>query len=100
MLVHHAMVGVESFGGGKMPKGRPGGNPELEKYQFQQKYGWEQPCSEKVSLRVPPFMKEAIKAGKVKDWQEVARKAIAAALEEKPPEKAPAATATTTAAHQ
>ena len=82
MLVRHAMVGVESFGDGKMPKGRPGGNPDLEKYQFQQKYEWEQPCSEKVSLRVPPFMKEAIKAGEIKNWQEVVRQAIAAALDE------------------
>ena len=67
-----------------MSKGRPGGNPELEKYQFKQKYEWDQPCSEKISLRVPLFLKEAIKAGKIEDWQEVARQAIAAALEEKP----------------
>ena len=83
-----------------MPRGRPGGNPELEKYQFEQKYDWAESCTEKMTIRMPPSMKAAIKAGKVKDWQEVARKAIAAALEEKPPEKAPAATATTTAAHQ
>ena len=74
-----------------MPKGRPGGNPELEKYQFEQKYDWDEPCSELMTFRVPPSMKAAIKAGKVKGWQEVARQAIAAALEEKPTEKEAAA---------
>jgi hypothetical protein len=64
-----------------MSKGRPGGNPELEKYQFEQKYDWDEPCSELMTFRVPPSMKVAIKAGKVKGWQELARKAIAAALE-------------------
>ena len=84
-----------------MPKGRPGGNPDLAKYHFEQKYDWDEPCSERMQLRMPPSMKAAIKAGKISDWQEVARKAIAAALEEKPSEKVPAAaTATTTAAHQ
>jgi hypothetical protein len=63
-----------------MSKGRPGGNPELERYQFKKKYDWDQPCSEKISLRVPPFMKEAIQAGEIDDWQEVARMAIAAKL--------------------
>jgi hypothetical protein len=74
-----------------MPRGRPGGNPELEKYQFEQKYDWDESCTEKMTIRMPPRMKEAIKAGKVKGWQELARKAIAAALEEKPTEKEPAA---------
>ena len=65
-----------------MPKGRPGGNPELKKYQFQQKYDWNEPCSERMTLRLPASMKEAIKAGVIEDWQEVARVAIAKAIEE------------------
>jgi hypothetical protein len=64
-----------------MPKGRPGGNPELEKYHFEQKYDWDEPCTEKMTLRLPPSMKAAIKAGEISDWQEVARQAIATELE-------------------
>ena len=64
-----------------MPKGRPGGNPELKKYQFEQKYDWAESCTEKMTIRMPPSMKAAIKAGKIEDWQEVARQAIAAELE-------------------
>ncbi len=60
---------------------RPGGNPELKKYQFKQKYNWEESCTERMQLRMPPSMKAAIKAGKVTEWQEVARRAIAAELE-------------------
>ena len=63
-----------------MPKGRPGGNPELKKYHFSQKYDWREPCSERMQIRMPPFMKAAIKAGEIKDWQELCRKAIAAEL--------------------
>ena len=61
---------------------RPGGNPGLEKYQFQQKYGWDEPCTEVITLRIPPSMKKAIKDGLVKNWAEVCRKAIASAIEE------------------
>jgi hypothetical protein len=64
-----------------MLKGRTGGNPELKKYQFRQKHDWDEPCSERMQIRMPPSMKAAIKAGKIEDWQEVARKAIAAELE-------------------
>ena len=64
-----------------MPKGRPGGNPDLAKYHFQQKYDWDEPCSDRMQLRMPPSMKAAIKAGLIDDWQEVARQAIAAELE-------------------
>ncbi len=60
---------------------RPGGNPALKDYQFEQKYDWDEPCTEKMTLRMPPSMKKDIKAGLVEDWQEVARKAIAAELE-------------------
>ena len=76
-----------------MPKGRPGGNPDLAKYHFEQKYDWDEPCTEKMTLRLPASMKAAIKAGEIEDWQEVARKAIAAALSESKKETA-AATAT------
>ena len=60
---------------------RPGGNPDLKKYHFQQKHDWSEPCNEKMTLRLPFSMKAAIKAGVVEDWQEVARKAIAAEIE-------------------
>ena len=71
-----------------MGKGRPGGNPDLVKYQFKQKYDWSEPCKEKMTLRLPSSMKAAIKAGLIEDWQEVARKAIAAELEKaQSPEK-------------
>ncbi len=65
-----------------MARGRPGGNPELEKYQFEQKYDWAESCTEKMTIRLPPSMKKAIKEGLIKDWQEVCRQAIAKALQE------------------
>jgi hypothetical protein len=64
-----------------MPKGRPGGNPDLAKYHFQQKYDWDEPCSDRMQLRMPPSMKAAIKAGLIEDWQEVARRAISSEIE-------------------
>lgn len=64
-----------------MPSGRPGGNPDLKKYSFKQKYAWSEPCSDRMTLRLPPSMKLAIQAGNVPDWAEVCRKAIAEALE-------------------
>ncbi len=72
---------------GSVKSGRPGGNPDLEKYHFKPKYDWDQPCSEKVSFRVPLFLKTAIKEGKIKDWQEICRQAIAAELEKNPPQE-------------
>ena len=60
---------------------RPGGNPELKKYQFKQKHDWDEPCIERMQLRMPPSMKAAIKGGLIEDWQETARRAIAAELE-------------------
>ena len=35
-----------------------------------------------MTLRLPASMKEAIKTGAIEDWQEVARQAIAKAIEE------------------
>ena len=64
-----------------MPKGRPGGNPELEKYQFEQQYDWNESCTEILAFRIPPSMKTAIKEGKAKGWQEAARQAISKLLE-------------------
>jgi hypothetical protein len=64
-----------------MPKGRPGGNPDITKYGFKQKFDWDEPCNEKMTLRMPLSMKEAIKAGLIEDWQEVARQAIASEIE-------------------
>lgn len=64
-----------------MPKGRPGGNPALKEHQFEKKYDWDEPCNEKMTLRLPSSMKAAIKAGLVKDWGEVCRRAIAAEIE-------------------
>ena len=56
---------------------RPGGNPNIKDYGFPQKYEWAEPCSEKMTLRMPPAMKQAIKSGEIEDWQEIARQAIA-----------------------
>ena len=70
-----------------MAKGRPGGNPELKKYQFTTDR--EDPLVEKMTLRVGAKMKAALKAGELEDWQEVARVAIASALEKKRKEKTP-----------
>ncbi len=64
-----------------MPKGRPGGNPDLVKYHFQPKYDWDEPCNEKMTLRMPSSMKAAIKEGLIEDWQEVARRAIASEID-------------------
>ena len=70
-----------------MPKGRPGGNPDISKYGFKAKHDWNEPCNEKMTLRLPASMKEAIKAGLIEDWQEICRKAIAAELEKKAAEE-------------
>ncbi|MGK7955121.1 MAG: hypothetical protein AB4063_07645 [Crocosphaera sp.] len=72
---------------GTNKSGRPGGNPNIKEFGFKQKYHWDEPCSEKMTIRLPPFMKEAIKAGIIDDWQEVCRQAIAAELDKHPPEE-------------
>lgn len=41
-------------------RGRPGGNPELKKHEFQQKHNWSESCSKGIYLRLPPLMKEAM----------------------------------------
>jgi hypothetical protein len=62
-----------------MSKGRPGGNPDLEKYQFQPKYDWDEPCTAKMTLRLPPSLYENLK--KIDRWQEKTRIAIAEVVE-------------------
>ena len=59
---------------------RPGGNPGLKKYSFDKIYDWGEPCSESLSLRIPPGLKKAIKSRE--NWQEFVRVAIASAIEE------------------
>mgnify|MGYP001818520799 CR=1 FL=1 len=62
-----------------MGKGRPGGNPEISKYSFKQKYDWDEPCSAKMSLRLPPTLYEQVK--QLPNWQEKVRQAIASIVE-------------------
>ncbi len=63
-----------------MAKGRPGGNPEISKYGFKQQYHWDEPCTAKMTLRLPPSLYEKLKG--FENWQEFARVAIAKAIEE------------------
>jgi hypothetical protein len=60
---------------------RPGGNPELKKHQFEQKYNWDESCSAKMTLRLPPSLYAEIK--KLPNWQEEVRKAIANIVDSK-----------------
>lgn len=62
---------------------RKGGNPDLEKHQFQQRYNWDEPCTEKIYFRVPPSMKAALPDG----WQEACRQTIAALIDQQKTEK-------------
>lgn len=78
-----------------MSKGRPGGNPVIEDFQFEPKYDYgDETCSERLTLRMPASLKEKLKAGIIPDWQEVARRALLEAIanEERiaPTEKPPA----------
>jgi hypothetical protein len=59
----------------KIRMSRPGGNPELKKYQFQQQYNWNESCTAKLSLRIPPSHYQSLK--KIENWQEKVRVAIA-----------------------
>ena len=65
---------------GTKSSGRPGGNPDLEEYQFEQKYDWDEPCTAKMTLRLPPSLYAEIK--KLPNWQERVRIAIAKELEQ------------------
>ncbi|MEL6556473.1 MAG: hypothetical protein AAFQ63_23920 [Cyanobacteria bacterium J06621_11] len=57
-----------------MPKGRPGGNPDIGKEGW--RHQWLHPCSQNKSLRISKEMNSAIKAY-LPDWQEICRRAIA-----------------------
>ncbi len=62
-----------------MPKGRPGGNPDIVKYGFKQQYEWDEPCSASIALRLPSSLSKDLK--KIPDWQELVRQAIAEIVE-------------------
>ncbi|MGB5595479.1 MAG: hypothetical protein WBM62_15780 [Crocosphaera sp.] len=71
--------------GGKA-SGRPGGNPDIKEYGFKQKYDrWDEPCTAKMTLRLPPSMYAELK--ELPHWQEKVREAIAAELEKNPPQE-------------
>ncbi len=59
---------------------RPGGNPELNKHQFDQKYRWDEPCTAQLGLRLPPSLSKELK--QIDNWQEKIRHAIADLVEE------------------
>ena len=61
-------------------KGRPGGNPDIAKYGFKRQVDWRGSCTERMTLRMPPEMKQAIRTGELDDWQELCRRAIALKL--------------------
>lgn len=59
-----------------MSKGRPGGNPDLVQYQFSTDR--EEPCTAKMTLRLPPSQYAKLK--EIDNWQEKVRGAIASLL--------------------
>jgi hypothetical protein len=61
---------------GTKTSGRPGGNPDLQKYSFTTER--DEPLRERLQIRVPASMKKELEA---KDnWQEFVRQAIAEKL--------------------
>ena len=65
---------------GTQDSGRPGGNPELEEYQYQQKYDWDEPCTAQFNIRLPPSLLAELK--KIEGYQELVRRAIANIVDE------------------
>lgn len=61
-----------------MPKGRPGGNPDLVEYQFSTDR--EEPYTAKMTLRLPPSQYEKLK--QLPKWQDKVREAIASLLKQ------------------
>ena len=55
-----------------MSQGRPGGNPDLIKYQFSTDR--EESCTAKMTLRLPPSQYAKLK--EIDNWQEKVRLAI------------------------
>ena len=71
---------------GAKGSGRPGGNPDIKEYGFKQQYDrWDEPCTAKMTLRLPPSMYAELK--QLPNWQEKVREAIAAELDKHPPEE-------------
>ena len=68
-----------------MARGRPGGNPNIKEHGF--KTDREHPLNQSMTLRMDEPTKEALKAGKLPNWQKIAREAIAKALKEKEKEE-------------
>lgn len=62
-----------------MGKGRPGGNPELAKYQ--KTTDRPEPLKSKLSMWIEPSMVSALKESE--NWRDDVRRAIAQILEEK-----------------
>ncbi len=70
---------------GTKSSGRPGGNPEIKKYGF--KTDRKHPLTESMSIKFDRPTKEALAAGKLPNWRDIAREAVAKALEEKEKEE-------------
>lgn len=68
--------------GVKGQSGRPGGNPELQEHQFKAPEGRE-PNTEKLSVRIPKSMNEAL--SRLPDKNTFVREAIATALQKADP---------------
>lgn len=56
-----------------MAKGRPGGNPDLQKFQFTTDK--DEPCTTLLQLKVPQSLKDAI--AQKPNWQDWVRKLLA-----------------------
>ncbi|MDJ0713878.1 MAG: hypothetical protein QNJ54_06630 [Prochloraceae cyanobacterium] len=65
---------------GTKSSGRPGGNPNIKKHGFKtdRKY----PLTENMTIRFDRPTKDALKAGKLPNWREIAREAVEKALAE------------------
>jgi hypothetical protein len=63
-----------------MAKGRPGGNPDLKRYQFSTDRP--EPLTEKLSMRISAAMRSRLSA--MENWHEFVRQAIQKALDELP----------------
>lgn len=65
---------------GTQASGRPGGNPDLQRFQFTTDR--EEPCTALLHLRIQPSLLAELKA--LDGWQEIAREAIAQAAKKAP----------------
>ncbi len=61
-------------------RGRPGGNPDLEQHQYQQRYNWDEPCTAQFNIRLPPSLLAELK--QIDNYQEKVRQAIAFIVEQ------------------